>query len=81
MCRQADLRQTAAAYITLAKAVDTLFLMYRRSNGVDEGALDWKETVRNSEATGATEQCYLCYICTARMPLFGFAHYHPYQDP
>ncbi len=44
---QADLRQAAAAYVTLAKAVDTLYLMHRRAGGVDDTALDWKETVRD----------------------------------
>ena len=44
--KQADLRQAAAAYVTLANAVDTLFLMHRRAGGVDETALEWKETVR-----------------------------------
>ena len=43
---QADLQQTAAAYVALAKAVDTLFRMHRRAGGVDEDALEWKETVR-----------------------------------
>ena len=47
VCQQADLKQTAAAYVTLAKAVDTLFLMYRRAGGVDENAVGWKETVRS----------------------------------
>ena len=45
LCAQVDLQQTAAAYVTLAKAVDTLFCMHRRVGGVDESATEWKETV------------------------------------
>ena len=55
--RQADLRQAAAAYVTLAKAVDTLYLMHRRAGGVDEAALDWKETVRD------VPECQLLFQC------------------